>query len=90
MKKTGFVFILLCLLILGVMAGVPSSKSESEKIQEQIEGFEESLKDPNYEHSSNLKEKVKPNLTNEIAKGGEKIVTSIFDYALRLIGNLGK
>ena len=92
MKKPMIVFAIICILIIGVIIGRPSGKTESEKIQDKIDDFEKSLEDPNYHYEPDpqYKSKVKPNLSNSAAKGGEKIITGVFDYAFGLLEKIAK
>jgi predicted PurR-regulated permease PerM len=85
MKKVIVLFLFVCLLIGGVIVGTPTEKSEGTKVKDKIEEFEENIKDPNYNYESKDKEKVKPNLSNDIAKGGEKIISSVFDIAIDIV-----
>ena len=86
MKKILVIFIVLCALFIGMELGVPSKESTGKEIQDRIDEFEGKIATPgnNYKPGEDNKD-VNPNITNNLAKTGEKAITGIFEYAFGII-----
>ncbi|MFY9422378.1 MAG: hypothetical protein WBK54_04450 [Bacilli bacterium] len=86
MRKLVYVFLLVCIFVFGMTLGKSEPRSESGRIQERIEEFEKEIQTPGNRYSP--REKIDPNLANEIAKTGENLITKGFDYLLEAINSL--
>lgn len=86
MRKLVYVFLLICIFVLGISLGKTEFPSESDRIQEEIEEFEEEIQKPGNEYLP--PKRVDPNLANEIAKTGGKLISKGFEYMLRTINSL--
>jgi len=86
MKKILFVFLLLCALFIGMELGSPTKESTADEINRKIGEFEKEITNPNnnYPKEKNTSA-INPNITNEVAKTGEKAISSIFEYAFSII-----
>ena len=86
MKKLLLIFVVLCALIIGMELGAPSSDTKNKEIQDRIEDFEGKITTPGNKYIPGEDNKdVNPNITNNLAKTGEKAITGIFDFAFSLI-----
>jgi len=91
MKKFAYIFLVLCALFIGMEIGVLSNDTKTRELDERIDEFERQITDPNNNYQPGQdNQKVNPNITNNLAKTGEKAITSFFDYTLGIIESLVK
>ena len=82
MKKIFYGFLLLCALFIGMELGVTSRDTISKDLDKKIDDFEEEITNPNNDYKpGQYNNRVNPNITNSIAKTGEKAINGIFDFA---------
>lgn len=86
MKKFIYIFLILCALFIGMEMGVPSKDSKSRELEDKLDDFEDQITDPdnNYKPGQDNLD-INPNITNNIAKTGEKAISGIFDYTFGLL-----
>lgn len=88
MKKILLIFIILCTLFIGMELGVPTRDTTSKELQDRIDEFEGKISSPKNSYKPGEdNEDVNPNITNNLAKTGEKAITGIFEYAFGLINS---
>lgn len=86
MRKFVYIFIILCVLFIGMEIGDISSDTKSKELQDRIEDFEDQITNPDNNYKPGQDNKgINPNITNDIAKTGERAITGIFEYTLGLI-----
>lgn len=86
MKKVFYIFLILCALFIGMELGVPARDSTSKELDARIDEFEDNIQKPNNEYKPGQDNiRVDPNLTNSLAKTGERAITGIFEYSLGLL-----
>jgi predicted PurR-regulated permease PerM len=90
MKKTLYVFLIGCILFLGILIGGPTGQTASDEIQEKIDDFEKEITDPDHDYMPDKKDNITPNLSNSLAKTGENVLDGIFKYAFSLIDGIVK
>lgn len=89
MRKFAYVFLILCVLFIGMELGVPSKEVTSGELNERIDNFEREITNPNNNYKPGQdNHDINPNITNDIAKTGEKAITSVFDFAFGLLESL--
>ncbi len=88
MKKIiSIMFLFFFILLLGVFFGTENNQTKADEIKDKIEMFEGQISTPNG-IINNEQIDVKPNIGNQVAKKGEKIVYSLLDHVLETIKNI--
>lgn len=91
MKKFVYIFLILCALFIGMELGVTSKDTKSRDLEKRIDEFEEEITNPNNNYKPGQDNTgVDPNITNSIAKTGEKAINGIFDFTFGLIESFMK
>lgn len=86
MKKILYIFIILCVLFIGMELGGTTDYSKSEDLNDKIDDFEDEITDPNNNYIPGQdNNKIDPNITNNIAKTGEKAISEIFEYTFKFL-----
>lgn len=80
-------FLFFFILLLGVFFGTENNQTKADEIKDKIEMFEGQISTPNG-IINNEQIDVKPNIGNQVAKKGEKIVYSLLDHVLETIKNI--
>lgn len=88
MKKVLYIFIIVCILFIGFKIGEPNKENASSNIKDKIDRFEDEITNPNNKYKPDVKDGVNPNITNDIAKSGEKIISGAFEVAFNLLENI--
>lgn len=89
MKKFIYLLLLLCVFLVGMEIGVPSKASQSKEIQEKIDDFEDEIANPNNKYKPGEDNPtIVPNITNSIAKTGEKAIAGLFDFSFNFLDSL--
>lgn len=90
MKKTLYIFLIGCVLFLGILIGRPTGKTASDEIEDRIDEFEKDITDPDQNYTPDKKSNITPNLSNSLAKTGENLLDGLFEYAFSLIDGIVK
>lgn len=88
MKKLLYLFLLVCVLLIGIKIGEPTKDTTSNKLQDEIAEFEDHLADPNDDYQFNTKKKINPNVTNSLAKTGENVISGVFKFTFGILESL--
>ena len=86
LKKFIYIFLILCALFIGMELGVTSKDTKSKELEDRIDNFEEQITDPNNNYKPGQDNTgINPNITNDLAKTGEKAISGLFDYTFGII-----
>lgn len=91
MKKFLYIFLIFVVLFIGMELGVPSKESTSKELEDKIDDFEDQITDPNNNYKPGQdNNEINPNITNDLAKTGERAISGIFDFTFGLLESFVK
>lgn len=90
MKSFFLWLLIICTFFFGFMMGGPSRETASDKLQKELDEFEQEITKPDNQYEPVRQEKIDPNISNSLAKKGENIITKIFDLSFDAIEKLVK
>lgn len=86
MKKILYIFIILCVLFIGMELGGTTDQTKSKDLNDKIDDFEDEITNPNNNYKPGQdNNEINPNISNDIAKTGEKAISGIFEYTFGLL-----
>jgi len=88
MKKVTFIFLLGCVLVLGIMIGKPSRETASRELQDELGEFEDIITIPDNDYSPVKEKQIDPNISNSLAKRGENIISGFIDFSFSIFEDI--